>query len=150
MDWDRFVAHFGPTRRASTAELESAERQLGVRFPEDYVDFMTAVGSGEGWIGEVLLALWSPEELVDRNVGYRIDRVAEDLPGATLFGSDGGGEAFGFDHRKHPPKVVMAPFIVLSWQDTLIVAETFRGFLERALAMASGDSLFDSPHAGEA
>jgi hypothetical protein len=57
--------------------------------------------------------------------------VEEYIPGLTLIGSDGGGEAFGFDKRSKPWKVVMIPFVALCWEDAKPLANSFTGFLQR-------------------
>jgi hypothetical protein len=55
---------------------------------------MRAHNGGEGWVGdESYLMLWPVEELVQEN---RTLKAAEFVPGVVLFGSDGGGNLYGF------------------------------------------------------
>lgn len=84
-----------PRPGASDAEIDSAERELGVHLPEDYRAFLLESDGIEGFSGPDgdYLMLWGATELVENNRGYE---VSESAPGLTLIGSDGGGNAFGF------------------------------------------------------
>lgn len=50
--------------------------------------------------------------------------------GLLIFGSDGGGEAYGFDTRSPDWPVVQIPFVGMSWDDAEKLGETFIGFLK--------------------
>jgi hypothetical protein len=83
-------------------------RKLEIDWPADYVEFLTQIGGGAGWIGEIYLQAWPPEELVPSNVDLNLAEFAPNLVG---FGSDGGGELFAFDRSFDPPHIVMTPMI---------------------------------------
>lgn len=95
----------GTTREAVLAVQE----QLGVEFPDDYVDFMIETNGG---VGDVRGAAWvwilPIEELIQANEEYEIPEL---FPGYVLFGSDGGGEAYAFNSRSRPASIVMFPFM---------------------------------------
>ena len=52
-----------PLRPVGVAELESAERALGYRFPSDYREFVLRFGSGE--FEELTLRVFSPFEILE-------------------------------------------------------------------------------------
>ncbi len=71
--------------------------------------------------------LWRAEELVEMNKSYHVNEYA---PGLLLFGSDGGGEAFGFDTRTDAKPIVSVPFVGMALNEARPVASNFNEFLE--------------------
>lgn len=130
---------FHPESRATKPALVAAEKAL-TALPADYKAFLVDVGAGCGPVGTTYLNLWRADELIENNAGYGLGRYA---PGLVLFGSNGGGEAFGFDTRERPPSVVMVPFVSAGWADALEIASSFEEFLDR---LGGGGDPFDSPH----
>ena len=59
-----------------------------------------------------------------------VDKLA---PGLLLFGSDGGGEAFAFDARRVPMRVVSVPFIGMALADAHELGSSFSAFIQAAL-----------------
>ena len=113
---------------SDTALLES-ERALSVHFPADYADFLRLSDGGEGFIGPVsYLIMWSTEELPAMQRAYQVDTYA---PGFLIFGSSGGGEAYGFDMRASKWSVVQMPFVGMDWSLAEPLATTFGEFLTR-------------------
>lgn len=100
----------------------------GLCLPEDYLSLFTELDGGEGFVGEEYLILWKAEELIIFNKEYEVDQYA---PGIFLFGSNGGGEGFGFDTRSNPYKVVEMPFIGMDLKYATPVADSFTHLLER-------------------
>lgn len=114
---------------ATDDDIAAFEKASGKVLPSDFVSFLKTTNGGEGFIGESAYVIFQGiDELMDTNIGYEIEALA---PGLLLFGSDGGGEAFGFDTRKFPYSVVMVPFIVMSWEDALPFGDSFTDFLVR-------------------
>jgi hypothetical protein len=101
--------------------------ELGT-LPADYLAFLRRGGAGEGVIGKTYLVLWRAEELIERNRGYEVSIYT---PGMVLFGSDGGGEAYGFDLRRNPAPVMMVAYDSMSWDESVEVGNTFAEFMER-------------------
>jgi hypothetical protein len=101
---------------------------LGVKLPEQYIDFMKVVNGGEGFIGGEYAILWGVEELASANQEYEF---AKFLPEFLGFGSNGGGEAFGFDTRQQPWAVVQVPLVGLGWSDAWPMGDSFNAFLAR-------------------
>jgi len=52
-------------------------------------------------------------------------------PGLLLFGSDGGGEAYGFDMRTPNKHIVQIPFVGMDWADAIAMGSRFEEFLDR-------------------
>jgi len=115
--------------------LEQVEAHFGCTLPQSYKSFMMKCDGGEGFVGEQYLILWKAGELVQFNAEYEVSKYA---PSLLLFGSNGGGEAFAFDTRDKNLPIVMVPFIGMSLEETVIVSESFDGFL---LRIADGEFL---------
>jgi hypothetical protein len=111
---------------------------LGRKLPGDYVEFMKQHDGGEGFLGDSYCRLLKLCELAKFKRDYEVPLSA---PGLMLFGSDGGGEAFGFDLRSSNVVIVRVPFVGLSWRDALPVAQSFREFLD---ILSSGSWLIRS------
>jgi hypothetical protein len=119
-------ARFNTNPPAKWEAIERVQEKLGFSLPKSYVDFLLASDGGEGFIGESYLMLWKVEELIMMNAAYH---VAEFAPKLFLFGSNGGGEAFGFDRRSEVCEIVSVPFIVMDLQIAKPVAPDFETFL---------------------
>jgi hypothetical protein len=102
--------------------VSNALAELGVALPEDYVRFLRKHNGGEGFIGEKYFIFWKAEELILFNREYEVDKYA---PGILLFGSDGGGEGYGFDTQDQAMPIVRVPLsgwaggMQLRWLETL-------------------------------
>ena len=119
--------------------LREIEAALGVVLPHDYREFAVTSGKVERNFGGSYLALWGLDEIVRLNQGYE---MGETFPGLILIGSDGGGEAVGFDFRTSPPCVVLVNFVSSGWHEAIVQAETFTEFLaqrESGLAYKFGE-----------
>ncbi|GGJ90870.1 hypothetical protein GCM10007426_20070 [Alloalcanivorax dieselolei] len=124
--WSEFTKEKG----ASQDKITRLENRIGIDFPEDYLEFLRVSNGGEGFVGCHYLVLWKAEELEEFNDDYEVN---ENAPGIFLFGSDGGGEGFGFDLRSKPYRVLQVPFIGMSVQDAKPVADGFSHFIERLM-----------------
>ena len=121
--WREFSANSPANRQA----IDKFESDSHFKLPKDYEQFLERMNGGEGFVGEAYLSLWRVEELLQRNKDYEVD---EYTPGFFIFGSDGGGESFGFDLRSDLKEVVCIPFIGSGWEDAVRIASTFTEFLE--------------------
>lgn len=99
---------------------------LGMSLPADYVQFLQEHNGGEGFIGDNYLILWRAEEIPQFNREYEVDKYA---PGIILFGSDGGGEGYGFDSREKGMPIVRVPFIGMDLKYATVVASSFNGLI---------------------
>ena len=112
---------------ATDTALATAEREIGAKLPHQYIEFLKVRNGGEGFVGSnSYVMLWRAEELASLNQAYQVQKYA---PGLLLFGSDGGGEAFGFDTRTSDWEIVQVPFVGMAWELAEPVAKSFEEFL---------------------
>jgi hypothetical protein len=100
--------------------VESLPSRLGVVIPSHYLDFLKEHNGGEGFIGDNYIVLWKAEELADFNREYEVEKYA---PGIFLFGSDGGGEGYGFDTQSAEMPIVRIPFIGMERRYATLIAK---------------------------
>lgn len=98
---------------------------LGLPLPHDYLNFLKQHDGGEGFIGNSYVVFWRTSELADFNREYEVNRYA---PGIFLFGSNGGGEGYGFDMESSELPVIQVPFIGMDRRLAERVASTFQDF----------------------
>jgi len=110
------------------ASKEALSQLSKLNLPSDYLAFLAETSGGEGFVGEQYLILWRAEEIIEFNEDYQVDKYA---PGIILFASDGGGEGFGFDTKASPPPVVKIPFVGMSRESAIKVAESFTHLIEK-------------------
>jgi len=109
--------------------LADCLKQLKHTLPGDYVEFLKLGNGGEGFVGaSEYLILWGAEELVSMNEAYEVQKY---VPGLLLFGSNGGGEAYGFDTRSPEWLVVRVPFVGMDWNLAQFVSTSFTALLKR-------------------
>jgi hypothetical protein len=130
-DLSRFLQRFRSHPPAASEQIASVEADLGVRFPGEYAQFLRICNGGEGFVGQAYAVLWDVSELGALNESYESDKWA---PGFLIFGSDGGGEAFGFDTRNPNWPIVQIPFVGMNWNDARPLGETFSQFLGNLFA----------------
>jgi cell wall assembly regulator SMI1 len=111
---------------APTKAINDAITALGKILPIDYARFLAEHDGGEGFIGNNYLILWRVEELPNFNREYEVIEYAPDI---LLFGSDGGGEGYGFDTRDLNMRVVRIPFIGMDRRYATPVATSFTDLL---------------------
>lgn len=107
---------------ATEVALRDAVALLGHSLPQEYVQFLREHNGGEGFVGDNYLILWKVEELSSFNREYEVDQHA---PGLLLFGSNGGGEGYGFDTRSADMPIVRIPFIGMNLQYATPTASSF-------------------------
>ena len=123
------LSEFEANPPASDDVVESTQMSLGQSIPDNYLKFMREANGGEGSVGgDSFLMLWKLDELEEFNRDYE---VSDYCKGILLFGSSGGGEAFGFDTRQTPWTVIQVPFVGMDESAIEKVAGSFSGFLER-------------------
>ena len=131
------LSEFACNAGSTNKELEKAQHDLGFALPAEYLAFMRMRNGGEGFIGENYIIIWKAKELAKFNQEYEVYKYA---PGLVLFGSNGGGEGFGFDTRS-PDSVLMVPFIGMELAAAREVAKSFDQFIS-VLAQRPTDELF--------
>ncbi|MEH7355595.1 SMI1/KNR4 family protein [Neobacillus drentensis] len=111
-------------------KVRNVEAELCIKFPNDYIEFISYSNGAEGSIGENYLILWSIEEIVELNEAYGVNEFAK---GLVLFGSDGGDTAFAFDTRTNEIQIVTVPFIGMDLNEIAPCANTFNDFIQYLL-----------------
>ena len=126
-DCDRLLREFNRNPPADLSCVQRLQEEAGFRLPDSYVSFLLQADGGEGFVGDSYVILDRAEELVQSNAEREVEDYA---PGLFIFGSNGGGEAFGFDTRDSRMSIVCVPFIVLDWDDALPMGSSFWEFLQ--------------------
>ena len=103
--------HHSEESPATDAEVEQAERRLGVRLPADYRSYLLGQNGLKGWFGDVYLELYPVSRVVDAAEAQTWQ------PGLVLIGGDGAGEAVGYDFRKPEPPIVLVNLVSAGWED---------------------------------
>lgn len=130
---DVFIKDLSRRRPVTGEAVEAFEKMSGMKLPSDYVEFLETTDGGDGFIGDsAYVILWGVEELLSMNQAYE---VQSHVPGLLLFGSDGGGEAYGFDARTGEWRVVRVPFVGMAWELARPMGASFREFLEALYRM---------------
>jgi SMI1 / KNR4 family (SUKH-1) len=112
------------------ADLDRAERELGVPLPRDYREQLGREDGSARFYGDVYVAVHPLATMLTINRDA-LDMQREVCPGFVIFGSDGGREAIGWDYRSDPPPVVLVSITTEDWSDALHQAPTFTDFMER-------------------
>jgi hypothetical protein len=91
---------------ATEAQLEAAQRDLGVTLPGDYLDFLRESNGAQGFLRDSPVQLWAADELAEYN------REHPDYgDGLVLIGSDGCGNALALNLSGTPTTVEVFPWI---------------------------------------
>ncbi|WP_296737774.1 SMI1/KNR4 family protein [Mesorhizobium sp.] len=105
--------------------------------PTSYFDFLERYGNSQWIYGDELVFLWAGQDLESFNIEYGVHTLA---PGLILIGSDGSGEAFGFDLRSPHKPMVQVPFVGLNWKYANVVANEFSDWQAMLAPREDGDS----------
>ena len=111
---------------ATEMALAKVETFLRVELSADYKTLMLTFDGGEGFIGENYMILWPVSDLIQFNEEYEVKKYAPDV---FLFGSNGGGEACGFDLRGGAIIILQLPFIGMDMKYAKKVGSSFSDFL---------------------
>lgn len=125
---DQFIQSLQRSPPATDDQIAAFNDETGNELPQDYIEFLKMTDGGEGSIGKnSYVSLWRISDLLPLNRDYQVEAYA---PGLLVFGSDGGGEAYGFDTRSAPWNVVEAPFVGMEWSQARPLGASFTEFLE--------------------
>lgn len=121
------ISKLRPMPGASEESIKQVQSLIRIELPKDYVQFIARSNGAKGFIGSSYIDLWPIESILPLSKSYHVD---EHAPGIILFGTDGGGQAFGFDVRSDKISIVEIPFIPLRSDEAMICGETFTEFLK--------------------
>jgi hypothetical protein len=125
---NHILEKFNQNPGASALDIQECEANLGLNLPAEYAELLKTTNGGEGFIQESYLILWRTDEIGPLNQSYEVEKYAQ---GFLVFGSNGGGEAYGLDMRNEACRVVQIPFIGMSWNEAQPMGESFNAFLEQ-------------------
>lgn len=108
----------------ATFELSSV---LGRLLPDDYLQFIGTANGAKGFVGKQFLRLWNLDSLEEMNVAAG---TPEFWPHLLLFGTDGGGQGFGFDFSGPALRIVEVPLESLLPEDAIEMGTSFTEFIE--------------------
>lgn len=109
---------------ADIKNIAEVQKQLNVKFPQDYIDFLLLTNGYEGMVGESYVQFTEIEKIIEYTEGYG----GEFFPWIIHIGSDGGGEMFVLDKRENPLKYGITPYIG-SDEDFISLGDTFEEFI---------------------
>src|SRR6266403_5730554 len=120
------VGRMGRGAPASPESIELFLKSGGIKTPDDYLEFLRFSNGAVGTVGnDQHVILWPVETLLERNRAYQ---VVEYAPGIFLFGSNGGGEAYGFDTRSSM-SIIQVPVVGMDLGEVEFLAPSFTDFL---------------------
>ncbi len=128
----RLLQELGPALNlrpaADETTIKQVQEQLGWSFPDEYVAFLRASNGCDGDLAHGdYIYLWSIEDLVEANSDYGF---LASCPEIVAFGTNGGGEAFGF--TRADGRVVIVPLLGPEMVDAIDVGQRFTDFLRRS------------------
>jgi hypothetical protein len=127
LTYSYMLTNFNGNPPLDDRSIEMIQKSMGIRMPDDYLEYITFANGGEGWIGSnSYTILWKFDDLVQKNEAYQAKEYVPDL---FLFGSDGGGEAYAFDRRSLPWNVVSVPFVGMNQTSCINFAPSFKEFI---------------------
>ncbi|MGW7104164.1 SMI1/KNR4 family protein [Streptomyces sp. NPDC054838] len=111
-------------------QIAQAESRLGVRFPDDYRNFLATEGSTSRFVlpADDFLMINAIAELVDVNEAGDIQKR---FPGGVVIGGDGGREMLTYDFRQEAPALVLLDNSAQDWSAAIHQATSLSALLEQ-------------------
>lgn len=115
---------------AGEEQVRDVERHFGVRFPDDYRQFVMTRGSMDQYVppADDYLMINPIEEIISLNDAGEIQSR---FAGAVVIGSDGSRELLAYDFRREPPALVLLDITAPDWSSALHQAASLTEFLQR-------------------
>jgi len=104
--------------------IDSVERNLGIKLPRDYVDFLLETNGYDGMIGASYVVFEQIEKVEACTLVY----CAEFFPWAIYIGTDAGNEMYVIDKRGANFNFGLLPYIS-DERDFINLGSTFEGFV---------------------
>ena len=111
---------------AEISMIELVEKNLGIKLPQDYVDFLLTTNGFDGMIGESYVVF----EQIKKVEEYTSNYCGEFFPWAIYIGTDGGNEMYVIDKRGPNYNFGLLPYISDD-KDFINLGDTFEGFVRR-------------------
>lgn len=110
---------------ADAGEIARAEFAVGRRFPAEYVQLLT---SANGLLANDQVALYSAEEIAERNTAYEVEKYATHW---LMIGDDGGGYGVFLDLSESPARVYLSGMGVLIPSEAVLLAPGIPDWVSR-------------------
>ncbi|MDX2561243.1 SMI1/KNR4 family protein [Streptomyces sp. TX20-6-3] len=109
--------------------IAQVEHHFGVRFPQDYRDFLGTTGSLSRFVppADDFLVIDALDELIGNNEAGEFQRR---FPGAVVIGGDGSRELLVYDFRQDTPPLVTLDVSAEDWSSAIRQAPSLTAFLE--------------------
>ncbi|WP_333889058.1 SMI1/KNR4 family protein [Sphingobacterium siyangense] len=108
----------------TTQEVEEFLGQIDFTPPEGSIEFFKEFNGADISTDDSYTPLWPLTDMVQLNKDYRVEQYAAEF---FIFGSDGGGAAYGIE--KNTSDIYEIPFIRMSKEDAVFKHKTFSGFI---------------------
>ncbi|MGW1818989.1 SMI1/KNR4 family protein [Streptomyces sp. NPDC002125] len=109
--------------------IVQVEHHFGVRFPQDYRDFMGTTGSMSRFVPPAgdFLVIDALDDLIGSNEAGEFQNR---FPGAVVIGGDGSRELLTYDFRRDPPPLVTLDVSAEDWSSAIHQAASLSALLE--------------------
>ena len=97
-----------------------------LRLPNELCELYKQANGGEGFYGEQYVRIYPVEQLAELNEAFGTSDFA---PGLTIFGSNGGGEAYAYRSTESGYEYLQLPFIPMVKSNAIVLAQTLKGAL---------------------
>jgi hypothetical protein len=109
---------------AEISVIESVEKKLGTKLPQDYVDFLLVTNGFDGMIGESYVVF----EQIKKVEEYTSIYCGEFFPWAIYIGTDAGNEMYVIDKRGTKFNFGLLPYIS-DERDLINLGSSFEDFV---------------------
>ncbi|MFF9915314.1 SMI1/KNR4 family protein [Streptomyces sp. NPDC013457] len=110
--------------------IVQVEHHFGVRFPQDYRDFLGMTGSLSQFVppADDFLVITALDELIDINEAGEFQKR---FPGALVIGGDGSRELLAYDFRQDTPPLVTLDVSAEDWSSAIHQAASLSALLDQ-------------------
>ncbi|MEU9713859.1 SMI1/KNR4 family protein [Streptomyces sp. NPDC047976] len=111
-------------------QIAQVEHHFGVRFPQDYRDFLGTTGSLSQFVppADDFLVIDALVELIGINEAGGFQKR---FPGAVVIGGDGSRELLAYDFRQGIPPLVTLDVSAENWSSAIYQAPSLSALLEQ-------------------
>ncbi|MFA7764457.1 SMI1/KNR4 family protein [Streptomyces sp. NRRL S-448] len=109
-------------------QIAQVEHHFGVRFPQDYRDFLATTGSLSQFVppADDFLVIDALAELIGINEAGEFQKR---FPGAVVIGGDGSRELLAYDFRQDTPPLVTLDVSAENWSSAIYQAPSLSALL---------------------
>ena len=115
---------------SNDGQIAQVEHHFGVRFPQDYRDFLGTTGSLSQFVppADDFLVIDALAELISINEAGEFQKR---FPGAVVIGGDGSRELLAYDLRQDTPPLVTLDVSAENWSAAIHQASSLSALLEQ-------------------